>query len=47
MMSIETAAVRTVIDATAATARPVIGIISIRMHLGALPKRESDEADQE
>jgi hypothetical protein len=44
MMSVETPAL---IDTAATTGRPIIGIISIRMHLGALPKRKSDEADQE
>ena len=39
-------AVRTVVDAAATASRPIIGIFSVRMHLGTLPECEGDEANQ-
>jgi hypothetical protein len=44
MMSIEPAAM---VDTAATARRPIIWIISVRMHLGALSECKSDKADQE
>jgi hypothetical protein len=44
MMSVDAP---TMVDAAASACRPIIGIVSIRMHFGALPECENDKADQE
>lgn len=47
MMAAKAAMGPTRVTVPAASVGPVIVVASIGMHLGALPERESDEADQE